>query len=131
MSKKEKLRGKDLSELGYESSELISLAMMVVGKAYKYDGKTKQLEYLKQLIDNPQNYLSHDVLGILANKIVEREKEIPKYIFEDKEYVIYGEAGIDDSAKLQMKTAMSLPIVVGGALMPDAHHGYGLPIGGV
>jgi tRNA-splicing ligase RtcB len=26
---------------------------------------------------------------------------------------------------------MRLPITIGGALMPDAHHGYGLPIGGV
>lgn len=26
---------------------------------------------------------------------------------------------------------MKLPITVAGALMPDAHQGYGLPIGGV
>ena len=26
---------------------------------------------------------------------------------------------------------MKLPVTVAGALMPDAHHGYGLPIGGV
>ncbi len=31
----------------------------------------------------------------------------------------------------QMETAMSLPVTVAGALMPDAHVGYGLPIGGV
>ncbi len=30
-----------------------------------------------------------------------------------------------------METAMSLPISLQGALMPDAHTGYGLPIGGV
>jgi tRNA-splicing ligase RtcB len=30
-----------------------------------------------------------------------------------------------------MHTAAKLPIAVAGALMPDAHHGYGLPIGGV
>lgn len=30
-----------------------------------------------------------------------------------------------------METAMSLPIALAGALMPDAHLGYGLPIGGV
>jgi tRNA-splicing ligase RtcB len=38
---------------------------------------------------------------------------------------------IDTSAIQQMNTAMQLPIAVAGALMPDAHHGYGLPIGGV
>jgi tRNA-splicing ligase RtcB len=31
----------------------------------------------------------------------------------------------------QMHTASKIPIAVAGALMPDAHQGYGLPIGGV
>jgi tRNA-splicing ligase RtcB len=31
----------------------------------------------------------------------------------------------------QMQTAAKLPVAVAGALMSDAHHGYGLPIGGV
>jgi tRNA-splicing ligase RtcB (3'-phosphate/5'-hydroxy nucleic acid ligase) len=30
-----------------------------------------------------------------------------------------------------LKNACKLPIAVSGALMPDAHIGYGLPIGGV
>jgi tRNA-splicing ligase RtcB len=38
---------------------------------------------------------------------------------------------IDDEAKAQMDAAIALPVSVGGALMPDAHVGYGLPIGGV
>jgi tRNA-splicing ligase RtcB (3'-phosphate/5'-hydroxy nucleic acid ligase) len=32
---------------------------------------------------------------------------------------------------LQMNAAMSIEPCVGGALMPDAHLGYGLPVGGV
>src|SRR5690606_2851316 len=38
---------------------------------------------------------------------------------------------IEESALQQMNTASKLPVAVGGALMPDAHSGYGLPIGGV
>jgi tRNA-splicing ligase RtcB len=38
---------------------------------------------------------------------------------------------IDAEATAQMDAAISLPIAVAGALMPDAHVGYGLPIGGV
>ena len=38
---------------------------------------------------------------------------------------------IDDEAIRQMERATSLPVAVQGALMPDAHRGYGLPIGGV
>lgn len=38
---------------------------------------------------------------------------------------------IDINAETQMDAAARLPIAVAGALMPDAHVGYGLPIGGV
>jgi len=37
----------------------------------------------------------------------------------------------DEAALQQMKHACTLPVSVAGALMPDAHVGYGLPIGGV
>lgn len=38
---------------------------------------------------------------------------------------------IDVHAEAQMDAASRLPVAVAGALMPDAHVGYGLPIGGV
>lgn len=38
---------------------------------------------------------------------------------------------IEPEALKQMSNACSLPVAVAGALMPDAHVGYGLPIGGV
>lgn len=38
---------------------------------------------------------------------------------------------IDIQAEAQMDAASRLPVAVAGALMPDAHVGYGLPIGGV
>ena len=46
-------------------------------------------------------------------------------------YIIYGKDNIEQEALQQMDTAMRLPITCAGALMPDAHTGYGLPIGGV
>ncbi len=46
-------------------------------------------------------------------------------------YRIYGAEAIEEGALKQMETAMKLPVTVAGALMPDAHQGYGLPIGGV
>lgn len=38
---------------------------------------------------------------------------------------------LDDNSVEQMRNACELPVAVSGALMPDAHLGYGLPIGGV
>ena len=49
---------------------------------------------------------------------------------ESAPYQIWGE-NLDPEAVIQMDQACSLPISVMGALMPDAHKGYGLPIGGV
>jgi tRNA-splicing ligase RtcB len=39
--------------------------------------------------------------------------------------------GLEPEAVKQMTRACQLPVAVAGALMPDAHVGYGLPIGGV
>jgi tRNA-splicing ligase RtcB (3'-phosphate/5'-hydroxy nucleic acid ligase) len=52
-----------------------------------------------------------------------RDKPLP--------YRIWGQDFIDGETHTQMDAAMRLPITVAGALMPDAHVGYGLPIGGV
>lgn len=45
-------------------------------------------------------------------------------------YKNYGK-NLEQGAIDQMDNACRLPVVVAGALMPDAHVGYGLPIGGV
>lgn len=42
-----------------------------------------------------------------------------------------GSNNIDAEARAQMERAARLPVSLRGALMPDAHVGYGLPIGGV
>src|ERR1700752_3874976 len=48
----------------------------------------------------------------------------------DAPYQVWG-ANLEPDALQQMKNACKLPVAVSGALMPDAHVGYGLPIGGV
>jgi len=50
---------------------------------------------------------------------------------EKSNYKIFGEEIIDPKAIEQMDDAMVQPFAVRGALMPDAHFGYSLPIGGV
>lgn len=46
-------------------------------------------------------------------------------------YPVWGRENIDPGAIAQMDNSMRLPVSMAGALMPDAHVGYGLPIGGV
>lgn len=63
-----------------------------------------------------------------------RKKYVPDGTFVEREapapWKQWG-AKLDANAVVQMKNACRLPISVAGALMPDAHMGYGLPIGGV
>lgn len=129
--KKQKLRGKDLAAIGYADTEIRSLAMQLVGKAYKHDSAETQLNILRQVLENPNDFRQHKVLSPIALKMIDFQEETEIYAFSDKPFEIYGAEGIDVNAIQQMKQAMSLPITVNGALMPDAHHGYGLPIGGV
>ena len=48
-----------------------------------------------------------------------------------EQYAVWGREQIDPKSFDQMNAAMSIAPAVAGAIMPDAHVGYGLPIGGV
>ena len=80
------------------------------------------------------SYLDHPHFAMVAAELV----DVPEEVREEKAiaenpmpYKTYGSVNIDEKAIHQMDIAMRLPITVAGALMPDAHMGYGLPIGGV
>jgi len=51
-------------------------------------------------------------------------------IATDKPYKIFAEV-LEQEALEQFESAMQQSFVVSGALMPDAHAGYSLPIGAV
>lgn len=66
--------------------------------------------------------MERDKKAAARSSVALRDRPIP--------YRIWGREGIDDGAVAQMDLAMRLPSTVAGALMPDAHIGYGLPVGG-
>ena len=78
--------------------------------------------------------ISHaDALTFVQN-IQESMGELRKSLILRKSpvaYRVWGREHIEDGAIAQMIGAARLPVAVAGALMPDAHQGYGLPIGGV
>ncbi|KUG08615.1 RtcB family protein [Solirubrum puertoriconensis] len=125
------LRGNDLRQLGFPEGRAIGLALAQLQRKHlKRLSQTDQLALLQALIRNPHNFLtdldwSHTAAALLPPP----SRHIA--LAERKEYVTFGAEYIDPSAVHQMEVAMKLPVTVGGALMPDAHHGYGLPIGGV
>ena len=84
---------------------------------------------------NPGQFLAEPLMADLARECVRLAPKAEDTLNELRElplpYPIWGREAIDDSSLVQMDNAMRLPVSVAGALMPDAHVGYGLPIGGV
>ncbi len=84
------------------------------------------------ILANPDAHAEHAILGDFAKAVAEADGARARY--EDREspapYRVWG-SGLEDQALQQIDNACRLPVSVSGALMPDAHVGYGLPIGGV
>jgi len=133
-----KLSGKDLRAIGYPESPVISLAMDIMEKNYKRNSKEHALGLLKSILVHPRDYIHDEVLGKIANALIEREEKAAAKAAASVElkteaisYNIFGAEFIEEGAVSQMNYAVRLPVSISGALMPDAHQGYGLPIGGV
>jgi tRNA-splicing ligase RtcB len=84
---------------------------------------------IRAVAEAPGEHLDDPLFGKLAEEIMDHGETWTPTAAVD--FRTWGAAGIDQGSFDQMKTACSLPNVVAGALMPDAHIGYGLPIGGV
>ena len=72
-------------------------------------------------------FIGDAVLDDLARELT--ESDAPQE-YDPIEYRTWG-TNINDRAHQQLPAACRIPAAVGAALMPDAHVGYGLPIGGV
>jgi tRNA-splicing ligase RtcB len=93
------------------------------------------LAKLEAVRNNPGSFLADSLLAELARECIritqKDEPSVDTLLEQPLPFPIWGRENIDDGAVAQMNNAMRLPVTVTGALMPDAHVGYGLPIGGV
>jgi len=132
-----KLKVRDLKQFNYTSDIAKSLALKAIrDREFKFLSKTEKLEILAHVNENPDEYLNHEIFSKLAEHLAEVGKEESDYQVHDlneqsKPYQVYGQKFIDQNTMKQMDQVMRLPVAAQGALMPDAHVGYGLPIGGV
>ncbi len=127
-----KLRGKELIKLGYPEGPAIGMAINMMLKHHGKKSKEWALSVLEDLLERPEAYAEDEVLGRVVQELKKGEETVEISLQASVEdYPIFGKEDIESGALNQMNVAMRLPVTVGGALMPDAHHGYGLPIGGV
>lgn len=128
------INGEDLKALGYPQGKAIGTAIRVIEKSFRKLTREEVMAMLTKVIQNPENFLDDQVLAVIATELIEKPKEeTPTIELKEKgeDYSIFGAENIDAGAINQMEIAMRLPVSVAGSLMPDAHQGYGLPIGGV
>ena len=136
MSDRSVLTGRILKLHGWPDGKIIGLAKSI-GQQLTDDGLDREavLARLEAVRADPGRFLADALMADLAReciRLAQRDdvdrSELRAAPFP---YPIWGKEQIDAGAIAQMDNAMRLPVSVAGALMPDAHVGYGLPIGGV
>lgn len=87
---------------------------------------------VKACIENPANFIDDPIWSGLAHCLISEPVDDAGREMNLKSigYQTWGTM-IDEACHSQMRNACQLPMARGAALMPDAHLGYGLPIGGV
>ncbi len=89
--------------------------------------KTRLAGEVAAVVANPAAYTTDSLRAEFAKSLLGAP---PPPRAEPVKFRQWGE-GLEPEAVSQMAKACLLPVTVAGALMPDAHLGYGLPIGGV
>jgi tRNA-splicing ligase RtcB len=130
------ITGKILKLNNWHDGKIIGLAKDAGNKLMESGlDREAALHQLDAVRQNPGEFLADNLLSDVARECIRISKNNePSQIELHKEplpFPIWGQEHIDVEAIKQMQNAMRLPVTVTGALMPDAHVGYGLPIGGV
>ena len=130
------MNGKHITKLGFEKR---AIALALTAAALRETAGLDRAAILAELEGvraDPDAHLNHPTYAELAREVAtqlgEQSARAGVALHPDPlPYRVWGEALIEPGARAQMDVAMRLPVSVTGALMPDAHVGYGLPIGGV
>ena len=122
------MNAKDFLRLGVPLGEATRRATDFVAQFVLRGGNTSRLhEEVAAIVANPAAFVDDPMRGDFAKALLNAP---PPPRAEPVKYRQWGE-GLEHDAVMQMEKACLLPVSVAGALMPDAHVGYGLPIGGV
>jgi tRNA-splicing ligase RtcB len=122
------VNSKDLLQLGVPQGEALKRAQEFILAFRDSGGEMSQLQSeVAAVVANPAEFLSDPIREAFARALYQPP-------FKERETLApwrqWG-SGLESEAVRQMANACALPVAVAGALMPDAHVGYGLPIGGV
>lgn len=124
----------EIRRAGISDKKCIRLVLSTIAQHFSKQGKAEVYDMLVRIAGDPGLFREDPVWSKVAGQVITLQtgsvKE-PCHKPGKAGFRIFGEENIDQETLRQMENAMRLPIAVDGALMPDAHVGYGLPIGGV
>lgn len=126
-----KFTGKEILAIGYPQGKVVGIIQETAKAAFLGGEKNLAIAQLKAVLDQPETFLDHKDFSPIATELLRPVDTTISLKEAPDSYKIYGVEGIEEGALKQIETAMKLPVAKAGALMPDAHQGYGLPIGGV
>lgn len=123
---------KELHEAGIPAPLVHRAHKSLIAAAQEGMSKPAMRRVVRQLVEHPEALVTDLVFGDVAKALAEYRPEAHDFVprAESAPYRQWG-ADLDQASIDQMRWACALPVAVQGALMPDAHVGYGLPIGGV
>ena len=127
------MKTRDLVAMGIPAGTPADAAKQILQRTQAAKGSTREvLDALKRVTASPASFVDDATYGSLARQLVEYAEQVGTFRPRsgDAPYRIWGR-GFEEDAIKQLKNACKLPVSVAAALMPDAHVGYGLPIGGV
>ena len=125
------MNSQQLIDLGFAGSVLKHVFPQLQRMSAEGLSSRQMAGQLKRVLHHPHNFLNDAHFKELARALVTGKPEVLfKERTEAAPWMQWGR-GLEPEAVQQMARACRLPISFRGALMPDAHTGYGLPIGGV
>jgi tRNA-splicing ligase RtcB len=127
------MKTRDLVKLGIPAGACADTAKQILQKARaSKQSMPMVLDELKRVAAAPATFVGNERYGGLAQRLLDHAAAGGTFVPReaDAPYKIWGD-NLEATAVQQLKNACKLPVAVAGALMPDAHVGYGLPIGGV
>jgi len=125
---------KELKQLGLGDAAATTAVQKGVETARLAGLQGKEIrKHLRRIIHNPAQHLADAYFAALAKLLDERILVNTNVSYADGFVAPLQQWGrnLEPESVKQIEMACRLPISVRGALMPDAHLGYGLPIGGV
>lgn len=125
-----RMKARELLNIGYKQGPVIGLLLKACQQASALLKADEIRSIVHALFENPSLFLGREIWGDAAQFLHEERNPQLIYDFQAKPFKIWGE-GIETEALAQMERAMELPVAIAGAVMPDCHLGYSVPIGGV